>query len=89
MKRMKKQATTWGKILTSHRPAKIHTECTKNYTNKTSDIANDKPLELACHKRDSPDGQQTYGKVLNFNRDQGNTNYINPHGTPHQTHQNR
>lgn len=44
MKRMKKQATTWGKILISHRPAKIHIECTKNYTNKTSDIANDKYL---------------------------------------------
>lgn len=67
---MKKQATTWGKDNISHRPAKIHIECTKNYTNKTSDIANDKPLELACHKKILRWPTDLWKRVLNFNRDQ-------------------
>ena len=56
---------------------KTHIECTELHIRgiKKSDIPGDEQLELALHKRDSPNGQQTYGKVLNFNRHQGNTKF--------------
>ena len=86
---MKNQATKWGKILTSHRPAKSHTECTKNYTNKTLEFQMINHLNWHVPKETLQMANRLNRKVLNFNRDQGNTNYINPHVTPHQTHQNR
>ena len=56
---MKKQDTKWGKILTSHRPSKEPHRMYKELHKQNIRIPNDKPLELACPQRDSPNGQQT------------------------------